>query len=76
MSSKGPPFILFIFCKRMDVQKLPKALLQFSALCDLLETKQNSKKIFEKKFRKKNFKKKFGIFFSIFSHAGTVEENT
>ena len=40
------PFHFFQFCKRMDVQKLPKApLLHFSALCDLPETKKNSKKI-------------------------------
>ena len=60
---KGSPFIFFLFCKRMYVQKLPKApLLHFSALCDL-------PKKFEKKFEKIGF-------FPIFSHAGTVEENT
>ena len=58
---KGSPFIFFLFCKRMDVPKIPRApLLQFLALCDFLET---SKK-FRKKFRKN------------FPRAGTVEENT
>ena len=50
----------------MDVQNLPKGpFYNFSALCDLPETK---------KFRKKNSKK--FEFFKIFPHAGTVEENT
>ena len=40
-------------------------LLQFSALCDLSETKKKLK-IFQK----------FRIFVSIFPHAGTVEETT
>ena len=53
LSPKGPPFIFSLFCKRMDVQKLPKApLLHFSGLCDLPETKKISKKN-SKKF--KNF---------------------
>ena len=61
-----PPLFFFLFCKRMDVQKLPKApLLHFSALCDLPETR---------KISKTNLKK-IG-FFSIVPHAGTVEENT
>ena len=63
MSPKGPPSF-FLFCKRMDVQKLPKGpLLHFSALSDLPEIKKIEK----------NSKK---IVFSIFPHAGTVEENT
>ena len=71
MSPKGPRFIFFLLCKRMGVQKLPKAtLLHFSALCDLPETKKNSKE----KFRKKN-SKKFGFSFKFFPHAGTVKEN-
>ena len=44
-----PPSIFFLFCKRMDFQKLPKGpLLHFLALCDLPETK----KYFEEKFQK------------------------
>ena len=63
MSPKGPPSF-FLFCKRMDVQKLPKGpLLHFSALYDVPETKKIRKKI------------KNGIF-HFFPHAGTVEENT
>ena len=53
------PFIFPLFCKRMDVQKLPKdPLLYFSALCDLPETKKNSE-----------IKKKIGLF-SSFSSRG------
>ena len=41
MSPKGPPFNFFLFCKRMDVRKLPRApLFHFSALCNLPETKK------------------------------------
>ena len=48
----------------MDVQKLPKAaLLHFSALCDLPETK---------KFSKKNSE----FFPHFFPHVGSVEEKT
>ena len=55
------PFIFFLFCKKMDVQNLPKApLLHFSALCDLPETKKKSKEN-----REKNSKKKT-IFFNFF----------
>ena len=65
--SKGSPLHFFLFCRTMDVRKLPKAhLFNFSALCDLPETKKNSKKKFEKN----------GFFFNFFPHAGTVEENT
>ena len=60
MSPKGPPSYFFLFCS-----KIPRGpLLQFSALCDLPETK---------KIRK--FHKSL-IFFQFFPHAGTVEENT
>ena len=60
----------FLFCKRMIVQKLPKApLLHFLALCDLPETKKIRKKI-RKQISKKS------DFFQIFPDAGTVEENT
>ena len=65
--SKRSPLHFFLFCKRMVVQKLPKApLLHFSALCDLPETKKISKKNFQK----------IQIFFQFFPHAGTVVENT
>ena len=51
-------FIFFLFCKRIDVQKLPKGpLLHFSALCDLPETKKIEKK---SQSRKKRHKKIFG----------------
>ena len=61
--SKGSHLHFFLFCKRMVVQKLPKApLLNFSALCDLPETKK--------------IQIISGIFFNFFPHAGTLEENT
>ena len=66
MSPKGPPFIFFLFCIRMDVQNLPKGpLLQFFGTMRLTG---------DQKISKKNFKKN-RIFLS-FPHAGTVEENT
>ena len=61
--SKGPPLHFFLFCKRMHVQKLPKAPLL--ALGNIPETKNK----FRKKIRIKNFKKN-RIFFSIFSSRG------
>ena len=62
--SKRSPLHFSLFCKTMDVQKLPKGpLLHFSALCDLPETKKIEK-------IKKNG------FFQLFPHACTVEENT
>ena len=63
MSPKGPPFIFFLFCQRMDVQKLPKGPLlhTFFGTMRLTGDEKNQK---------------IRIFFSIFPHAGTVEENT
>ena len=65
--SKGSTLHFFcLFCKRMDVEKLPKGpILHVSALCDLRETK----KIWKKIQKNRNF-------FSIFPQTGTVEENT
>ena len=62
MSSKGPPSF-FLFCKRMDVQKLPKGP-SFTFFGTMRHT-GDQKKI-----------KKVRIFFQFFPHAGTVEENT
>ena len=57
LNAKGSTLHFFLFCKRMDVEKLPKGpLLHFLALCDLPETKT---------IRKKSFKK--WIFFNFFS---------
>ena len=69
--SRGPPSFFSVLQKNWMLQKTPKApfFSIFLALCDLPET---SKQKFEKKNRKQNF----GIFFSIFPHAGSVEENT
>ena len=65
-----PPSVFFLFCKRMDVQKLSKApVLHFSTLCDLPEAKKKSKKVSKKKSKKSDF-------FHFFPHAGTVEKNT
>ena len=41
MSPKGPPFISFLFCKRMDVQKLPKAHLLHLLTGDQKKLKKN-----------------------------------
>ena len=42
MSPKGPPFIFFLFCNRMDARKIPKGpLSHISALYDLPETSKN-----------------------------------
>ena len=49
------PLHFFLFCKRMDVQKLPKA-----PLSDLPQTKKIRKK------NRKKFQKKFGNFFNFF----------
>ena len=61
--SKGSPLHFFLFCKRMDVQKLQRALFYIF-------------RHYATYRRPKKFEKKFGFFFQFFPHAGTVEENT
>ena len=64
-----PPSIFFYFAEEWIFKNSPRApLLNFSALCDLPETK----KYFEKKIQKE-FQE---FLFNFFPHAGTVEENT
>ena len=64
--SKGSPLIFFLFCKTMDVQKLPRS--PFYIFCHYA-TYRRPKKI-SKKFQK-NWN-----FFQFFPQAATVEENT
>ena len=52
MSPKGPVFIFFLFCKRMDVQKLPKGPFYISRHYATYRRLQNK------------FRKKIGTFFS------------
>ena len=58
--SKGSPFLFFLFCKRMDVQKFTKAPLY---IFRHYATYRRPKKI-EKKIRKKI--QKSGFFFNFF----------
>ena len=42
MSPKGPPFIFFLFCKRMDVEKQPKGpfyIFRYNATYQKLQKK-------------------------------------
>ena len=48
MSPKGPPFIFFLFCKRMDVQKLPKTPFTFFGTMRLTGEQKNSKNFLKK----------------------------
>ena len=48
MSPKAPPLNFFLFCKRMDVQKLPKGLFYiFRHYATYRRPKRNSKKFSE-----------------------------
>ena len=73
LMSPKPPFIFFLFCKRIDVQKLPKATFYIFRHYATYRIPKKFKTIFEK-----NFEKKFqnSDFFQFFPHAGTVEKNT
>ena len=63
--------VLFPILQKNGCSKTPKGpLLHFSALCDVPETKKNSKKISKIQNSKKS------DFFLFFPHAGTKEENT
>ena len=65
--SKGSPFNFFLFCKTMDVQKLPNA--PFYIFRHYATHRR------PKKFRQ-NFRKFSDFFFQFFRNVGTVEENT